>query len=120
MQLEAVVEAEIQQDVKQIKTQNQQNGLDDKTKFEMELMSKMEGGMKLSLTSSEASAKAEVQLPYEHGGKDRIFQSQDFKDYLPEAAGGKVNQTKLGQIHYLRDSEGEYDSGEDPDDDLDI
>lgn len=81
-------------------------------------------------------------LPYEHGGAG---QTSDWKDYLPTIAGGRAAGThgvaaaaaahsaadataaegaKLGQIHYVRDSDDEngglHDSDEDPDDDLDI
>eukprot|EP01024_Parvocaulis_polyphysoides_P008562 TRINITY_DN12543_c2_g1_i1.p1 TRINITY_DN12543_c2_g1~~TRINITY_DN12543_c2_g1_i1.p1 ORF type:complete len:278 (+),score=54.15 TRINITY_DN12543_c2_g1_i1:119-835(+) len=122
---EIVAKSEIQNESdknEQLKQQQNQEQTqnNDKHQYETQLMSSMEGGMKLSLSQKEASAKAQVVLPYEHGGAGSAFKTHDFKDYLPEAAGGNVSQTKLGQIHYLRDSEGEFDSDEDPDDDLDI
>ena len=46
----------------------------------------------------EKEAKGEVILPYEK----------------------TTEESKLGEIHYIRDSEEDYDSDEDPDDDLDI
>ena len=53
-------------------------------------------------------------------GQHRAFQTGDFLDYLPKDAGGRAEGTKLGQIHYVRDSDEDFDSDEDPDDDLDI
>jgi hypothetical protein len=50
----------------------------------------------------------------------------DARQYLPPAAGGfgpgaegQLGSGKLGHILYVRDSEEEHDSDEDPDDDLD-
>ncbi len=41
---------------------------------------------------------------------------------MPEAIDGGASEgvVRLGHIHYVRDSEEEHDSDEDPDDDLDI
>lgn len=71
----------------------------------------------------ERRARQAVILPYEHQGSGRIYQTGDFRDYLPHAAGGQGKGTgegALGHILYVRDSESEHDSDEDPDDDLDI
>ena len=81
------------------------------------------GGMRLDVSSKEAAARAEVQLPYEHQGQGQLYASGgDFRDYLPEAAGGRQRGNgRLGHILYVRDSDSEDpDSDEDPDDDLDI
>mmetsp|Transcript_26823 Transcript_26823/g.75531 ORF Transcript_26823/g.75531 Transcript_26823/m.75531 type:complete len:368 (-) Transcript_26823:533-1636(-) len=89
-----------------------------------EMMVKMDGGMKLTLTEEERAAKEAVVLPYEHRGDRGLYDADDFTHYLPPAAGGVgagSGKEKLGHILYIRDSdEGEYDSDEDPDDDLDI
>lgn len=77
------------------------------------------GGMRLELTEPEAAARKHVQLPYEHQGQGSVYSSRDFREYLPETAGGK--SARLGHILYVRDSDSEEpDSDEDPDDDLDI
>lgn len=79
--------------------------------------------MKLTLTEEERAAKRSVLLPFEHQGGGQAYQTGDFKDYLPPAAGGRAmgsGADKLGHILYVRDSASEYDSDEDPDDDLDI
>jgi elongator complex protein 5 len=77
------------------------------------------GGMRLELTEPEAAARKHVQLPYEHQGQGSVYSSRDYREYLPETAGGK--STRLGHILYVRDSDSEEpDSDEDPDDDLDI
>lgn len=90
----------------------------------------------------EQQARQAVVLPYEHQGQGSAYQTGDWKDYLPAAAGGKAGQQHitqaavpgglvkqqeggmLGQIIYTRDSDEEdgglHDSDEDPDDDLDI
>ncbi|GMH32497.1 hypothetical protein BSKO_00331 [Bryopsis sp. KO-2023] len=73
--------------------------------LEKSLMDDMEGGMKLTLTEQERQAKASVVLPYEKTGKDGDDENSG---------------QKLGEIVYYRDSENDYDSDEDPDDDLDI
>lgn len=81
------------------------------------------GGMRLEVSSKEAAARAEVQLPYEHQGQGQLYAAGgDFRDYLPEAAGGRHRGSgRLGHILYVRDSDSEEpDSDEDPDDDLDI
>lgn len=81
------------------------------------------GGMRLDLSVEEAAARSQVQLPYEHQGQGQLYASGgDFRDYLPEAAGGRRRGTgRLGHILYVRDSDSEDpDSDEDPDDDLDV
>jgi len=102
------------------------------------------GGMKLTLSEEERKARERVVLPYEHQGQAQAYQTGDFRDYLPVAAGGKAGGqallgqaagsgtagqaaagddggvARLGRILYVRDSEEEHDSDEDPDDDLDI
>ena len=80
----------------------------------------MIGGMRLDLSEQEQKAKTDVVLPYEHQGKhSSVYHTNDFRDYLPPEAGGHGNS--LGHILYVRDSDSEeYDSDEDPDDDLDI
>jgi len=90
-----------------------------------ELMAKMDGGMKLTLSEQEREAKNKVVLPYEHRGDSSLYSTDDFTTYLPPAAGGTgagSGKDKLGHILYVRDSDDEleYDSDEDPDDDLDI
>lgn len=74
----------------------------------------------------ERAAKAAVQLPYEHQGAGGVAAVADARQYLPPAAGGfgpgaedQLGSGKLGHILYVRDSEEEHDSDEDPDDDLD-
>ncbi|GAB4818904.1 hypothetical protein N2152v2_005950 [Parachlorella kessleri] len=89
------------------------------------LAAHVEGGMRLSLTQEEEEARRRVQLPYEHQGQSTAYQTGDFRDYLPPAAGGHVTTgsgtaRKLGHILYVRDSASEHDSDEDPDDDLDL
>ncbi|KAL3140510.1 hypothetical protein ABBQ32_005093 [Trebouxia sp. C0010 RCD-2024] len=82
-----------------------------------------QAGIKLTLTHQEQIARQAVVLPYEHQGSGQAYQTGDFKDYLPKAAGGQGNGTgqgSLGHILYVRDSASEHDSDEDPDDDLDI
>jgi elongator complex protein 5 len=81
------------------------------------------GGMRLDVSAEEAVARSQVQLPYEHQGQGQLYASGgDFRDYLPEAAGGRRRGTgRLGHILYVRDSDSEDpDSDEDPDDDLDV
>mmetsp|Transcript_26763 Transcript_26763/g.79480 ORF Transcript_26763/g.79480 Transcript_26763/m.79480 type:complete len:403 (-) Transcript_26763:79-1287(-) len=89
------------------------------------------GGMRLELNDQERAAKEHVRLPYEHQGDAARYQTGQWKDYLPVSAGGMAGAqhhsdhaaaevTKLGHILYVRDSEEEHDSDEDPDDDLDI
>ena len=71
----------------------------------------------------EQAARQAVVLPYEHQGASLAYQTGDYKDYLPKAAGGQGKGTgegALGHILYVRDSASEHDSDEDPDDDLDI
>lgn len=73
--------------------------------------------------AQEQAARQAVVLPYEHQGSGQAYQTADFKDYLPKAAGGQgkgTGQGSLGHILYVRDSASEHDSDEDPDDDLDI
>ncbi|DBA68866.1 TPA: hypothetical protein ACH3X2_013345 [Trebouxia sp. C0005] len=82
-----------------------------------------QAGMKLTLTQKEQLARQAVVLPYEHQGAGQVYKTGDFKDYLPQAAGGSGRGTgegSLGHILYVRDSASEHDSDEDPDDDLDI
>lgn len=81
------------------------------------------GGMRLDVSAEEATARSQVQLPYEHQGQGQLYASGgDFRDYLPERAGGRRRGTgRLGHILYVRDSDSEDpDSDEDPDDDLDV
>ena len=81
------------------------------------------GGMRLDVSAEEAAARGQVQLPYEHQGQGQLYASGgDFRDYLPEAAGGRrQGNGRLGHILYVRDSDSEDpDSDEDPDDDLDV
>mmetsp|Transcript_33966 Transcript_33966/g.86845 ORF Transcript_33966/g.86845 Transcript_33966/m.86845 type:complete len:354 (-) Transcript_33966:1343-2404(-) len=98
-------------------------GTQDPNNLAHDLMVRMDGGMKLTLTEQERVAKEQVVLPYEHRGAGDNAAS-DFRQYLPPAAGGVgagSGKQKLGHILYARDSdEGEFDSDEDPDDDLDI
>ena len=71
----------------------------------------------------EQAARQAVVLPYEHQGGGQAYQTADFKDYLPRAAGGQskgAGEGALGHILYVRDTASEHDSDEDPDDDLDI
>ena len=72
----------------------------------------------------EREARQAVVLPYEHQGSGQVYQTGDYRDYLPHAAGGQGQRSggtvSLGHIMYVRDSESEHDSDEDPDDDLDI
>lgn len=71
----------------------------------------------------EREARQAIILPYEHQGAGRAYQTDNYRDYLPHAAGGHSKGSgtgELGHIMYIRDSESEYDSDEDPDDDLDI
>lgn len=77
--------------------------------------------------SQERAARAAVQLPYAHQGSRKVYEAGDFRQYLPPAAGGygpgvedAAGSGQLGHILYVRDSEEEHDSDEDPDDDLDI
>lgn len=82
-----------------------------------------QAGMKLTLTQEEQLARQAVVLPYEHQGAGQAYKTGDFKDYLPQAAGGSgrgAGEGSLGHILYVRDSASEHDSDEDPDDDLDI
>jgi hypothetical protein len=76
------------------------------------------------LVLQERAAKAAVQLPYVHQGGGKAYASGDARQYLPPAAGGYGpgvdGPGKLGHILYVRDSEEEHDSDEDPDDDLDV
>ena len=93
----------------------------------------------LSSPPQEQAAKQLVRLPYEHQGQGIQYQTGDFRDYLPGPAGGHAGGQhpqdaprssgsggdpagagRLGHILYVRDSEEEHDSDEDPDDDLDI
>lgn len=75
----------------------------------------------------ERAARAAVQLPYVHQGASKTYTAEDARQYLPPAAGGfgpgvddGAGSGRLGHILYVRDSEEEHDSDEDPDDDLDI
>ena len=98
------------------------------------------GGMRLGLTDEERRAKDQVKMPFQHKGEGKAqYETGDFRDYLPRAAGGVSSKqqhtidhrakegkegggevTRLGHINYIRDSESEGYSDEDPDDDLDI
>ena len=83
------------------------------------------GSMRLGRTEAEQAAKDGVVLSFEHGGRGK-YADTDFTSYLPPAAGGTgegrplEGAGRLGHILYVRDSDEEYDSDEDPDDDLDI
>eukprot|EP00798_Chlamydomonas_sp_ICE-L_P014767 gene14767-20817_t len=48
----------------------------------------MAGGMRLELSEAEKLARERVVLPYEHSGHGKTYQTGDFRDYLPPAAGG--------------------------------
>lgn len=91
------------------------------------------------MSTQERKAREAVVLPYEHMGRAKAYQTGDWKDYLPVAAGGRASgahgaeaagapagmqPAQLGAITYVRDSDEEdgglHDSDEDPDDDLDI
>jgi len=102
----------------------------------------MAGSMRLTLSAEEQQARQSVVLPYEHQGQGTAYKTGDWKDYLPESAGGRAGQQhisqaavpgaaaapvgepkQLGQIIYTRDSDDEdglHDTDSDPDDDLDI
>lgn len=86
------------------------------------LPSQLAGGMHLGLSEREEAARKAVRLPYEHQGQSALYSSGDWRDYLPEEAGGRrQGSSRLGHIMYVRDSDSEEpDSDEDPDDDLDI
>lgn len=75
-------------------------------------------------------------LPYERQ-KDASFGAEDWRERLPQAAGGRgphvthaglqgtsepagLDGRTLGHIDYVRDTDEEFDSDEDPDDDLDL
>eukprot|EP00878_Enallax_costatus_P015900 GHUV01016668.1.p1 GENE.GHUV01016668.1~~GHUV01016668.1.p1 ORF type:complete len:406 (+),score=104.06 GHUV01016668.1:266-1483(+) len=92
-----------------------------------DLAKKLGSSMRLEMSEQERAAKAAVQLPYVHQGAGRSYEIADFRQYLPPAAGGygpgvedAAGSSKLGHILYVRDSEEEHDSDEDPDNDLDI
>ena len=80
----------------------------------------------LTACLQERAARAAVQLPYVHQGASNTYTAEDARQYLPPAAGGfgpgvdGAGSGRLGHILYVRDSEEEHDSDEDPDDDLDI
>ncbi|KDD76910.1 hypothetical protein H632_c70p3 [Helicosporidium sp. ATCC 50920] len=76
------------------------------------------GGMRLDLTPEEAEQRKSVALPYEHSGEAEKYATQDWRTYLPAAAGGK--DARVGHVLYVRDSDSDADSDEDPDDDLDF
>jgi hypothetical protein len=95
--------------------------------------------MRLGLTDEEKRAKEQVKMPFQHQGEGKaLYGTGDFRDYLPKAAGGVSSKqqhqidhradedegggevSRLGHINYVRDSESEGYSDEDPDDDLDI
>jgi hypothetical protein len=64
-----------------------------------------------------------VVLPWQHKGSSTTYAQDDFRAYLPPAAGGHgsgAGEDGLGHIQYVRDSSDSADSDEDPDDDLDI
>eukprot|EP00879_Flechtneria_rotunda_P009501 GHRR01009945.1.p1 GENE.GHRR01009945.1~~GHRR01009945.1.p1 ORF type:complete len:258 (+),score=87.72 GHRR01009945.1:1676-2449(+) len=92
-----------------------------------DLSKKLGSSMRLEVSDQERIAKAAVRLPYAHQGAGKVYQAGDARQYLPPAAGGfgpgaadTADTRKLGHILYVRDSEEEHDSDEDPDDDLDI
>ena len=58
----------------------------------------------------EAAARESVSLPHVKAAASRETLQLGVSQPSPQ----------LGQIHYVRDSESEYDSDEDPDNDLDI
>ena len=71
----------------------------------------------------EKAARDAVVLPFEHQGGSGKYAADDFRQYLPAAAGGigkGSGRDGLGHILYVRDSDNDCDSDEDPDDDLDI
>ncbi|WIA16289.1 hypothetical protein OEZ85_012992 [Tetradesmus obliquus] len=92
-----------------------------------ELAQKISSSMRLEVSEQERAARAAVQLPYVHQGASKTYTAEDARQYLPPAAGGfgpgvddGAGSGRLGHILYVRDSEEEHDSDEDPDDDLDI
>jgi hypothetical protein len=71
----------------------------------------------------EHERKGAVVLPWQHQGSGTAYSTDDFRAYLPPAAGGHGSgsgEDGLGHIQYVRDSSESADSDEDPDDDLDI
>eukprot|EP00250_Pteridium_aquilinum_P033583 c587_g1_i1 orf=164-1276(+) len=112
--------------------------------FSLSLFSKTEGveagkmnipqvQFRLQLSDKERKERAKVVLPFEHQGDGResyIYNGRpDAVPLLPAIAKVKTdlckltvdNESKSGQVEYLRDSDDERpDSDEDPDDDLDI
>lgn len=104
------------------KTEIQMEGIVSQAKSLSVSQPKAEGGMRLELSAEEEQARRQVNLPYEHRGQSSLYSTGDYRDYLPQAAGGwKSNEKRLGHIRYVRDSDSEEpDSDEDPDEDLDI
>jgi hypothetical protein len=96
-------------------------GAGDATSPAHALASQVAGGMRLELSEGERAAREGVRLPYEHQGHGARYTTGDFRDFLPQEAGGKGGGGRLGHIMYVRESDSEEaDSDEDPDDDLDI
>ena len=76
----------------------------------------------------EASARANVVLPFEHLGAGRLYDEGNFLAYLPRDAGGARTENSAvnkgrGHIMYVRDSDSDAsapDSDEELDEDIDI
>lgn len=117
-----VLHAQTGLDVTLVAKNNKASGVGDNSSLKTAVESfqqQLPGNMRFELTEPEAAARKHVQLPYEHQGQGSIYASRDFREYLPESAGGTA--ARLGHILYVRDSDSEEpDSDEDPDDDLDI
>jgi hypothetical protein len=78
--------------------------------------------MRLGLSAEERAARERVVLPFERAsaGSWERGGSGAGSGVGEGGGGGGGGGVRLGQIHYVRDSEGEADSDEDPDDDLDL
>jgi hypothetical protein len=87
---------------------------------------KMPGGMRLTLTQQEFTARQSVLLPWEQRQVGAESQSEFARPAekaslaLKAGAGAQGQGSGHGHIFYERDSETDPDSDEDPDDDLDI
>lgn len=80
----------------------------------------------LQLTAKELEDRARVVLPFEHQGQGKELHIYDGRAETSALRFDNLSMSgeaisSSGEIHYLRDSDGEApDSDEDPDDDLDI
>ncbi|KAK2076487.1 hypothetical protein QBZ16_001013 [Prototheca wickerhamii] len=68
--------------------------------------------------AEELEARRAVALPYELQRDRGLLAASDARQYLPKAAGGLSDTGN--HVLYVRDSESEHDSDEDPDDELDF